>query len=390
MVEVWALMVAAGSGKRYSTDGGTLFKQHQMLLGKTVLATSVEAMLQLPSVRGVMVVMAAQDDVRLSEDPRIHYCVGGAERYLSVLLGLQALQSLASPTDLILVHDAARPCVRSDDIQRLISQWMSLGACDDLAVCLGSPCVDNLHRVDTFHKVLATPDRQSLWRAFTPQAANLRTLMSALWSSADVKDEAEAVMRMGGRVVMVAGAADNIKITYQEDLGMAQQILRQGYRGPVIKIGQGYDVHAFKPGDHIVLGGVMISHDQAISAHSDGDVLLHAICDAVLGALGLGDIGVHFPDTNVEFKGANSRLLLAKVITWMRDRGWQLQNLDATVIAQRPKLRPYVALMQQNLAEEFAVSIDVINIKATTTERLGFIGREEGLAAEAVVLLTRS
>lgn len=393
MTSVWALVVAAGAGNRYTTDGRALIKQHQPLCGKTVLATSVAALLQVAAVRGVMVVLAEQDPVRLADDPRIFYCAGGAERHLSVRLGLQALASLALPSDLILVHDAARPCVRPSDIQQLITRWQALAVQgqDRVALCLGSPCVDTLHKVDESFHVLATPDRQSLWRAFTPQAANLRTLLSALQADLahPVKDEAEAVMRLGGRVMMVAGAADNIKITFPADLAMAEHIIRQNSNGTPFKIGQGYDVHAFKPGDHIVLGGVTIPHDHAIAAHSDGDVLLHAICDAVLGALGLGDIGVHFPDTDAAFKGISSRQLLACVITQMRDQGWQLSNLDATVIAQRPKLRPHVAAMQICLAEDFSVGVEAINIKATTTERLGFIGREEGLAAEAVVLLTR-
>ncbi len=387
-VDVWAVVVAAGSGNRYSSQR---LKQHQLLLGKTVLERSVTVLLQLPEVKGVMVVMAEDDHARLSTDSRIHYCTGGEQRHLSVLNGLHALQALAQPTDLILVHDAARPCVRADDIQKLISQWIALGAADQLAVCLGAPCVDNLQQVDASLQVVATPDRQQLWRAFTPQAANLRSLLAALTTEFSVKDEAEAIVRHGGQVQMVQGATDNIKITYEDDLSQAQFILQQRY--PVaaqMKIGQGYDVHAFKPGDHIVLGGVTIAHDQAIAAHSDGDVLLHAICDAVLGALGMGDIGVHFPDTDPAFANADSRLLLAKVIGWMCERGWQLQNLDATVIAQRPKLRPYIAQMQMNLAEDFAVAVDRINIKATTTERLGFIGREEGLAAEAVVMLIRA
>lgn len=396
MTAVWALVLAAGTGHRYAAENPARIKQHQKLVDKTVLETSVSVLLQVADVRGVMVVLAAEDAVRLAEDPRVFYCSGGAERSVSVGRGLQALQAFAQPTDLILVHDAARPCVRGADIRNLIAQWLALGAADNLAVCLGSPCVDTLHQVDGALNVLATPDRQFLWRAFTPQAANLRTLLSALpvestaKLSSSIRDEADAVMRLGGRVVMVEGAADNIKITYPADLAMAQTVIRQNDGGPAIRIGQGYDVHAFKPGDHIVLGGVTIAHDQAIAAHSDGDVLLHAICDAVLGALGLGDIGVHFPDTDAAFKGINSRELLANVVTQMRQCGWKLSNLDATVIAQRPKLRPHISAMQAYLAQDFAVGVEVINIKATTTEKLGFIGREEGLAAEAVVLLTRA
>lgn len=157
----------------------------------------------------------------------------------------------------------------------------------------------------------------------------------------------------------------------------------------MVRIGHGYDVHRFQPGDHIVLGGVRIAHDRAFVAHSDGDVLLHAICDALLGALALGDIGRHFPDTDPSYKGADSRVLLRAVLAMISERGWQVANLDSTVLAQAPKLAPHIDSMRASIAEDLGVSVEQVNVKATTTESLGFVGREEGIAAHVVVLLER-
>lgn len=157
----------------------------------------------------------------------------------------------------------------------------------------------------------------------------------------------------------------------------------------MVRIGHGYDVHRFEPGDHIVLGGVRIAHDRAFVAHSDGDVLLHAVCDAMLGALALGDIGRHFPDNDPSYKGADSRVLLRTVLAMVSERGWQVANLDSTVLAQAPKLAPHIDSMRASIAEDLGVSAEQVNVKATTTESLGFVGREEGIAAHVVVLLER-
>lgn len=400
MTSVWALIVAAGSGQRFNSHlSGVAPKQHQVLLDKTVLETSVHALLNTPGVCAVMVILAPNDSYRLPDHPHIYYSQGGSDRYQSVLNGLKALQFFAKPDDLVLVHDAARPCVKPQDIQNLIAAWAEIPQPHRIAVCLGAPSVDNMQQIDEDNLVVATPDRSRLWRAFTPQAASLTDLIKALELAPGCRDEAEAIVRQGGRVKMVLGSTDNIKITHPEDLLMAQFILQKRsyqlsakqhvFDQPSFKIGHGYDVHAFQPGDFLILGGVRIPHDRAILAHSDGDVLLHAICDAVLGALGRGDIGIHFPDTSASFANIDSRKLLAQVVSWMYKAGWQLANLDATLIAQAPKLRPYIMQMQHYIAADFAVSVEQINIKATTTERLGFIGRQEGLAAEAIVLLTR-
>jgi 2-C-methyl-D-erythritol 2,4-cyclodiphosphate synthase len=250
--------------------------------------------------------------------------------------------------------------------------------------------------VDTVRRVsesgIETVDRSGLWRALTPQAfayAPLRrALEDAARSGVAVTDEAQAMERIGIRGALVAGSAFNIKVTRPEDLQIAAGILKMG-EGSYMRIGQGVDVHAFGAGDHVVLAGVRIAHTQGIVAHSDGDVVIHALCDAVLGALGDGDIGQHFPDSDPRYRGADSRVFLRVVAQRMAAAGLHLVNADITVLAEAPRIGAHRGAMSANLAEDLQVSPDVINIKATTTERLGFIGRKEGLAAMASVLLAR-
>jgi 2-C-methyl-D-erythritol 2,4-cyclodiphosphate synthase len=201
-----------------------------------------------------------------------------------------------------------------------------------------------------------------------------------------VTDEAQAIERRGGRPALVAGSAFNVKVTRPEDLIAAENILKNMEETPM-RVGQGFDVHAFGEGDHVVLGGVRIPHVRGIVAHSDGDVVIHALCDAVLGALGDGDIGQHFPDTDARYRGADSRTFLKAVAEKIAAAGLKLMNADVTVVAEAPRIGAHRAAMARNLAEDLGVSIRQINIKATTTERLGFIGRGDGLAAFASVLL---
>jgi 2-C-methyl-D-erythritol 2,4-cyclodiphosphate synthase len=203
-----------------------------------------------------------------------------------------------------------------------------------------------------------------------------------------VTDEAQALERIGIRAGLIAGSPFNIKVTRAEDLDTAAEILKMREKSQM-RIGQGVDVHAFGAGDHVVLGGVRIAHSQGIVAHSDGDVVIHALCDALLGAMGDGDIGQHFPDSDPRYRGADSRVFLRVVAQRMAAAGWYLTNADITVLAEAPRIGAHRGAMSANLAADLKVSPDVINIKATTTERLGFIGRKEGLAAMASVLLAR-
>jgi 2-C-methyl-D-erythritol 4-phosphate cytidylyltransferase / 2-C-methyl-D-erythritol 2,4-cyclodiphosphate synthase len=234
-------------------------------------------------------------------------------------------------------------------------------------------------------------DRTGLWRALTPQVFAYAKLRQALQEAAGagqaVTDEAQAMQRLGIRAALVPGSPFNIKVTRAEDLEMAAAILKME-ESSQMRIGQGVDVHAFGAGDHVVLGGVRIAHAQGIIAHSDGDVVIHALCDALLGAMGDGDIGQHFPDSDPRYRGADSRVFLRVVAERMKSAGLQLVNADITVLAEAPRIAAHRGAMAANLAQDLRVAAAAINIKATTTERLGFIGRGEGVAAMASVLLS--
>jgi 2-C-methyl-D-erythritol 2,4-cyclodiphosphate synthase len=253
---------------------------------------------------------------------------------------------------------------------------------------LAAPIVDTVKRELGDH--VATVDRQGLWRALTPQVFAFAQLRHALKEAAlagiAVTDEAQAVERMGLRPALVPGSPFNVKITRLADLAMASNILKMTQEVPM-RVGQGFDVHAFGAGNHVMLGGVRIAHPQGVVAHSDGDVVIHALCDAVLGALGEGDIGRHFPDSDPKYRGADSRVFLREVAARMQAAGLRLVNADVTVLAEAPRIAAHRAAMAANLAADLGVPAQLINVKATTTERLGFIGRGEGLAALASVLL---
>jgi 2-C-methyl-D-erythritol 2,4-cyclodiphosphate synthase len=262
------------------------------------------------------------------------------------------------------------------------------GAAASVGAVLAAPIVDTVKRELGDH--VATVDRQGLWRALTPQVfafAELRhALKEATLAGIAVTDEAQAVERLGLRPTLVHGSPFNVKVTLPEDLIVAARILKMTEDTPM-RVGQGFDVHAFGAGDHVVLGGVRIAHPKGVVAHSDGDVVIHALCDAVLGAMGDGDIGQHFPDSDPRYRGADSRVFLRVVAKRMQAAGLKLMNADVTVLAEAPRIAAHRAAMAANLSADLDVPAQLINIKATTTERLGFIGRGEGLAALASVLL---
>jgi 2-C-methyl-D-erythritol 2,4-cyclodiphosphate synthase len=293
--------------------------------------------------------------------------------------------------DWILVHDAARPCLSAADLSALIDALEKNpdGAAAVDGVVLAAPLVDTIKRETA--NGLETVDRAGLWRALTPQVFAYAKLRQALQEAAGarqaVTDEDQAMQRLGIRAALVPGSPFNIKVTRAEDLEMAAAILKMGESGQM-RIGQGVDVHAFGAGDHVILGGVRIAHAQGIVAHSDGDVVIHALCDALLGAMGDGDIGQHFPDSDSRYRGADSRVFLRVVATRMKAAGLRLVNADITVLAEAPRIGAHRSAMAANLAQDLQVAAAAINIKATTTERLGFVGRAEGIAAMASVLLS--
>lgn len=387
---LWAVVPAAGTGRRM---GAGLPKQYLPLGGRTVLEHALAPLLACGDLAGLVLALAADDRIwptlPLASDPRIRTVIGGAERADSVLHALQALPAAAQ--DWVLVHDAARPCLDAADLQRL-RQAM---AADPVGGLLAVPVVDTLKR-ESDGRSVATVDRRTLWRAQTPQLFRYGLLRQALESARQagrrVTDEASALEQAGHAPRLIAGADTNIKLTRPDDCILAAQILRSRQaagEADMYRIGQGYDAHRFQAGDGVTIGGVRIACDRGIEAHSDGDVLLHALCDALLGALALGDIGQHFPDTDPRFKGIDSRQLLAEVMALVRARGWRVVNADATVLAQAPKLATHMPAMRETISGLLGCPADAVGLKATTTERMGAIGREEGLAAQAVVLLTR-
>ena len=365
-------------------------KQYLPLAGRTVIEHALAPFLADPRCRRVVVALAADDatfqTLPPAADPRVAAVRGGAERRDSVAAGLAALAADVGGDDpWVLVHDAVRPCLPSADLDALLAALAAAPA----GALLGLRVADTLKRADAGGRVEATVARERLWRAQTPQAFRLRRLAAALAVAAAATDEASAVEALGDQPLLVPGSADNLKITEPADLGQAARILAGRAAMDNVRIGFGIDVHAFGPGDHVWLGGERVPHSQGVVAHSDGDVLLHALCDALLGAAGLGDLGEHFPDSEPRWRGVASTALLRHVLELLRRAGWRVGNVDLTLLAEAPRLAPWRGPICERLATELGVPVGRVSVKATTTERLGFIGRGEGLAAEAAVLLER-
>jgi len=400
---VWAIVPAAGRGARFAASAeGSVPKQYAPLLGATVIEWSLRALLAEPRVHAVVVALASDDAhwagiaAKISH-PKLQTTLGGANRQDTVANGLEYLASQAAADDWVLVHDAARPCLNAVELGALLDAVGAGGAAAPGAAApgastggaiLAAPIVDTVKRELGDHVV--TVDRQGLWRALTPQVFAFAQLRHALKEAAlagmAVTDEAQAIERMGLRPVLVPGSAFNVKITRLADLAVASSILKMTEDG-AMRVGQGFDVHAFGEGDHVMLGGVRIAHPKGVVAHSDGDVVIHALCDAVLGAMGDGDIGQHFPDSDPRYRGVDSRVFLRVVAARMQAAGLKVINADITVLAEAPRIAAHRAAMAANLSADLGLAARHINIKATTTERLGFIGRGEGLAALANVLL---
>jgi 2-C-methyl-D-erythritol 4-phosphate cytidylyltransferase/2-C-methyl-D-erythritol 2,4-cyclodiphosphate synthase len=305
------------------------------------------------------------------------------------------LEPRVDADDWVLVHDAARPCLSANDLNALIERL------NDHAVggLLATRAADTLKRAGADQCVDQTVDRNGLWRALTPQMFRYRSLCQALDHAVvegrSPTDEAQAIEWAGQQPLLVEGSAENIKITHAEDLVLADALLRartqqSSDRVAAMRVGSGFDVHAFGPGDFVMLGGVRVPHAKGVVAHSDGDVILHALCDALLGAAGLGDIGQHFRDDDPQWRGADSKRFVTAVMGMLKERGFHVGNADITVLAEAPRLSRYRADMRRTIAELLEIADVNVNVKATTTERLGFIGRAEGIAAQATVTLIAS
>ena len=369
---VTALIVAAGKGER---AGGGMPKQFRMLGGKPVLRWAVESLIRHPSVQSTRVVIAeGQEELASAALQGLEVgelIAGGAERADSVRAGLNVVQG-----DAVLVHDAARPFCPPEVIDRLVASLeFHEGAAPVLAVG------DTLAKVgDTLGEPV---DRSNMVRVQTPQAFRLQALRQAYakWEGPSPTDETTVARAAGMDVAAVEGDPALEKLTRPADFERAEQWLA-GRMSP--RTGSGFDVHAFSGDGPIILGGIEIPHSRGLAGHSDADVVLHAITDALLGAAGLGDIGEHFPPSDPRWKGVQSSLFLEHAVDLLRSRGALIDHLDCTLIAEEPKIGPYRAAMRKRIAGIAGLALDQVSIKATTTEGLGFTGRREGIAAQAV------
>ena len=378
-----AIVVAAGAGSR---AGPGQAKQWRMLAGQPVLAWSARAMLDAGANRLVVVIPAGDETLAVETLAGLQNWTttpGGATRARSVIAGLAALAD--HPADsIVMIHDAARPLVRSVHIEALIG---ALANADGALPAL--PVADTLKRGEA-GLVTGTVPRDGLWRAQTPQAFRLGALRAAYaaWPPAagEPTDDAAVMEAAGSRVALVPGDPALMKLTYPEDFAMAERLVAPVKPTPVwdFRIGQGFDAHRFGPGDHVWLCGVRIPHDHTLIGHSDADAGLHALTDALLGAIGEGDIGDHFPPSDPKWKGADSGVFLRHAADLVRARGGRITNIDVTLICERPKVKPHRDAMRVRLAELLGLPLDRVSVKATTTEAMGFTGREEGLAAQAV------
>jgi 2-C-methyl-D-erythritol 4-phosphate cytidylyltransferase / 2-C-methyl-D-erythritol 2,4-cyclodiphosphate synthase len=380
MTSCVALVVAAGRGTRL---GAALPKQYLPLAGKPLLRYSLETLARHPAIGHVRVVFNPDDRAHYDAASRgldlLPPVAGGAARQDSVRLGLESLDSLAA--EHVLIHDGARPFLDTGTIDRVLAALdQAPGAIPAL------PLRDTVKRgADGI--VTDTVDRSSLWRAQTPQGFHYRPILAAHRAAAgsDLSDDAAVAERAGLAVRLVAGSEENFKVTTGDDLLQAERLLaaRQGD----IRTGQGFDVHAFGPGDHVWLCGVKIPHGQGLVGHSDADVGLHALTDAILGALGAGDIGVHFPPGDAKWRGAPSHLFLRHAADLVAAAGGSVAHVDVTLICERPKIGPHRDAMVTRMAEILAIETRRVSVKATTTEKLGFTGRGEGIAGQAVATL---
>lgn len=376
--KIAVIIAAAGAGRRL---GGDIPKQYLKIAGVPVLVKTVKAFCENDHVDDIIIV-AGRDYIPLCDSLKEKYGLykvsgiveGGSERQDSVYRALQAVGSKAPDAEYVLIHDGARPFVSQEIIDRVIEASVCKGAA---IACV--PVKDSIRQCtgESSHNI----ERKNLYNVQTPQGFSLEQIMKAYEKAYEDDyygtDDASLMERIGISPELVAGSYDNIKITTKEDMPMES------------RIGTGFDVHALVEGRPLIMGGVEIPFEKGLDGHSDADVLVHALMDALLGAAAMGDIGMHFPDTDPRYKGISSIELLKHVTALIYDAGYSIGNADITVMAQRPKIKSYIDDMRRIVAETMNIDIDRVSIKGTTTERLGFVGREEGIAAQAVCLLYR-
>ena len=379
MTKVAALIVAAGRGHRF---GGEIPKQYCDLDGEPVLRHSMLKFVEHPDVNAVVTVIHPDDRALYNETAAglevITPVLGGASRQESVCNGLHALTSIQP--DAVLIHDAARPFFPHALISEIIAALdLHMGAAP------GIPVADTLKRVRG-RLVETTVNRSDLWRVQTPQGFKYPEILAAHKAAVgmNLTDDAAVAEKAGFDVVMLGGAEGNSKITRAGDLNMIGSARAEQWE---YRSGQGFDVHRFQPGDNVRLCGVSIDHHKALAGHSDADVGFHALTDAILGAAAAGDIGEHFPPTDPKWRGADSSIFLGYAAKLISDMDAKIVNVDLTLICEAPKVGPHRSKMRIAVAEFLNLSVDRVGIKATTTEKLGFIGRCEGIAAQALATI---
>ncbi|WP_373356733.1 bifunctional 2-C-methyl-D-erythritol 4-phosphate cytidylyltransferase/2-C-methyl-D-erythritol 2,4-cyclodiphosphate synthase [Pseudoroseicyclus sp. CXY001] len=375
----WALILtAAGRGLR---AGGGMPKQFRPLAGRPLIAHTLAAFEEIPGLEAVVVVAPdpTAPEAQALLAPGVTLAQGGDSRAASVRAGLEALEGTAP--ELVLIHDAARPCASPALISRVLA---ALESAEAAAPAL--PVTDALWRGGS--TVEATAPREGLWRAQTPQGFRYAAILAAHRAHEGEAADDVAVARAAGiEVAIVPGEEDNLKVTHPEDFTRAARILEGTTMD--IRTGNGFDVHRFGPGSEVWLCGVAVPHTRGLQGHSDADVGMHALTDAIYGALAAGDIGTHFPPSDPQWRGAASHIFLAHAAALARDQGWRITHGDVTLICERPKVGPHAGAMRARLAEIMGLPADSVSVKATTSERLGFTGREEGIAAIATATLVR-
>lgn len=377
------LIVAAGRGHR---TGGSIPKQYQMLGGKSVLRRTIDAMLTNHAV-GKLLIVIHQDDVELYtqaiegiDDSRLlPHAIGASERFQSVLSGLEALREKAP--DKVLIHDAARPLLKPELIDSVL-----LALEKHQAALPAIPIVDALWN-ETDMRAISSQPRENLWRAQTPQGFNFDTIYQLHRTNTDwVADDVALARKAGIDVAIVPGDIENFKITLAEDFARAENLIGKQVD---VRTGTGFDVHALIKGNGVILCGVKIPCEFALKGHSDADVAMHAITDAIFGALAEGDIGQWFPPSDAQWKGAASEIFLKKAVERTVIKEFKISHLDCTIICEHPKIGPHARVMREEIARITNLPIERVSVKATTSERLGFTGRGEGIAAQAIATLVQ-
>ena len=373
-----AVIVAAGRGTRV---GGEVPKQWHPLAGRRVIDWTLDAFRNNTHIGPIVVVLHEDDGGKLI-DSELIFAIGGTTRAASVRAGLEALEGRG--VDNVLIHDAARASVPDEMITNVV-RMLEL----HVAVAPGLPVIDALWVSDTGLEITGTQDRKGLLRAQTPQGFRFDAILAAHQQLVgEAADDVEVARGAGLEVVIAPGHPDNLKITVAEDLARAERILLSRTISSMdFRIGNGFDVHRFGTGDHVTLCGVRVPHDRGLQGHSDADVGMHAITDAIYGALAEGDIGRHFPPTDPKWKDAASSVFLTHAVELARENDFSFGNVDCTLICEAPRIGPYAVAMQERLAEIMTIAAGKVSVKATTSERLGFTGRGEGIASIATVML---